>query len=68
MVRSLLEAAKGSDITAGLIGVENMEQYKMIHEINNDSYLQGYAFFKPMDKGSLVDVVRKTNTALKGAK
>ena len=68
MVRGLLEAAKTSDIKPGLIGVENMEQYRMIHEINTDSYLQGYVFFKPMDKGSLVDTVRKTNTAIKIAK
>ena len=63
MVRSLLVAAKDANIKGGLIGVENMEQYKMIKDVNPDSYLQGYAFFKPMDKTDLVETVRKHNTS-----
>lgn len=63
MVRSLLSSAKDANVTPALIGVENMEQYKMIKEINPDSYLQGYVFFKPMEKSDLVDTIRRHNTA-----
>ncbi len=65
MVRSLLEEAKLSEVKVGLIGVENMEQYKIIKEINEDTYLQGYAFFKPLEKQALVETLKKTNTILR---
>lgn len=64
MVRSLLTDAKEANIKVGLIGVENMEQYKIIKDINPDCYLQGYAFFKPLAKQDLVQAVRSTNTAM----
>ena len=65
MVRSLLEEAKLANVRVGLIGVENMEQYKIIHEINPDSYLQGYAFFKPLERQAMVEALKKTNTIIK---
>lgn len=65
MVRSLLESAKESSIRVGLIGVENMEQYKIIKSINPDCYLQGYAFFRPLERQALIDAIRKTNTVLR---
>lgn len=68
MVRDLLELAKRDHIHPSLIGVENMEQYKMIQEINPDSSLQGYAFFHPMDKNSFVETLRKNNTVIRAKK
>jgi EAL domain-containing protein (putative c-di-GMP-specific phosphodiesterase class I) len=64
MVKSLLEESKTANIRVGLIGVENMEQYNIIKEINPDCYVQGYAFFKPLDKQTLVDVIRRTNSII----
>lgn len=64
MVRSLLMDAKEAGIKVGLIGVENMEQYKIIKDINPDCYLQGYAFFKPLSRQDLVTAVRSSNTAM----
>ena len=65
MIRSILESSKESNIRVGLIGVENMEQYKIISEISSDCYLQGYAFFKPLEKTALVEAIRKTNTVIR---
>lgn len=64
-VRSLLEEAKSYGFTVGLIGVENMEQYKMIMEINPDCYVQGYAFYKPLDKNGLITAIRSNNAHLR---
>ena len=65
MVKELLELAKREELHPSLIGVENMEQYKMITEINKDSSLQGYAFFKPMDSNAFVETLRKNNTVIR---
>ncbi len=58
-VKGILEESKEADIRVGLIGVENMEQYKIIKEINPECYLQGYAFYKPLEKQALIDAIRK---------
>ncbi len=58
-VKGMLEESKEANIRVGLIGVENMEQYKIIKEINPECYLQGYAFYKPLEKQALVEAIRK---------
>ncbi len=58
-VKGILDESKEANIRVGLIGVENMEQYKIIKEINPECYLQGYAFYKPLDKQALVEAIRK---------
>ena len=65
MVKDLLELSKTENIHASLIGVENMEQFNMISEMNKDTYVQGYAFFKPLEKDAFVDALRKNNTVIR---
>lgn len=67
-VRSLLEEAKTFGFRVGLIGVENMEQFKMITEVTPDCYVQGYAFYAPLDKGGLVSAIRTNNAYLRNDK
>lgn len=65
MVKGLLLQAKENDIKVALIGVENMEQYKRIMEIDSDAFIQGYAFYKPIGKDQFVGVLRKNNSVLR---
>lgn len=68
MVRSLLTEARENGLTVGLIGVENMDQFRMIAEINPDSYVQGYAFYKPLEKNALINAIRSNNATTRNNK
>lgn len=65
MVKGLLLQAKENDIKVALIGVENMEQYNRIMEIDPDAFIQGYAFYKPIGKDQFVQALRKNNSILR---
>ena len=65
MVKDLLDIAKSEGLKASLIGVENMEQFNMISELNKDSYVQGFYFFTPLEKDAFVEALRKNNTVLR---
>lgn len=65
MVKSLLEAAKPYEIKACLIGVENMIQFKMIKEIDPSAYVQGFAFYRPLESHDLVETIRKNNSIIR---
>ena len=61
-VKNLLAAAKLHQLKITLIGIENMEQYHIVHDIDPTCYIQGYAFYKPLEKNAFIDAIQKNNS------
>jgi len=41
-----------------VVGIENGQQYKLTKEIAQDTYLQGYYFYHPLDLGEMVEAIK----------
>ena len=46
---------------ASIVGVENIDQYLLIKEVDSDVLLQGFYFFRPLEKQALIEALRGTN-------
>lgn len=68
LVKSLIQEARDYNLMVGLIGVENMNQYNMIKELNPDSYIQGYEFYRPLEKDAFVQAIRSNSSIVKASK
>lgn len=62
-VRQLLNEIKGHNMRASIVGVENIDQYLLIKEIDDTALLQGFYFYRPLEKQALIDAVRGANKA-----
>ena len=60
-VRHLLTEIKENNMRASIVGVENIDQYLLLKEIDNDALLQGFYFYRPLEKQALIDAVRGAN-------
>ena len=49
---------------ASIVGVENIDQYLLLKEIDDTALLQGFYFYRPLEKQGLVDAVRGANKAV----
>ena len=61
--RQLLNEAKSFNMRASIVGVENVDQYLLIKEIDDNALLQGFYFYRPLEKQGLIDAVRDANRA-----
>ena len=53
----MLEAmSKGIDVT--VVGVENRDQAEMILSTNPNVSLQGYYYYRPLEREALIDALR----------
>ena len=57
-ITSLLQEAKAKGIDAAIVGVENLDQYELLMKINPELEMQGYYFYKPLEKAALLDAMR----------
>lgn len=62
-VRQLLNEIKGNNMRASIVGVENIDQYLLLKEIDDTALLQGFYFYRPLEKQALIDAVRGANKA-----
>ena len=60
-VKQLLLSIKNLGMKASVVGVENVDQYQLLKDINDDALMQGYYFFRPLEKQALIEAVRATN-------
>lgn len=58
---SIMNVAKQSDINVTLVGVENSAQYILLRDLNKNCALQGFHFFKPLEKNAFIDALRDNN-------
>ena len=60
-LKQLLGLIKRLDLKASIVGVENIDQYTLIKECDNTALLQGFYFYRPLEKQALIETVRGTN-------
>lgn len=58
-VTDLIKEAEGKNIKASLVGVENADQYLLIKDISKNTNVQGYHFYRPLDKVKFIEELRK---------
>ena len=60
-LKALLQLIRRFDMKASIVGVENIDQYLLIKEVDPDVLLQGFYFFRPLEKQALIEALRGTN-------
>ena len=60
-VKTLLHNVRDLGLKASLVGVENIDQYQLLKEIDDTALLQGFYFHRPLDKQALIEAVRGNN-------
>ena len=60
-VKQLLNEAKSLGIRSSIVGVENIDQYQLLKEIDEYALLQGFYFYRPLEKQGLIDAIRGAN-------
>ena len=60
-LKALLQLIHRFDMKASIVGVENIDQYLLIKEVGVDALLQGFYFFRPLEKQALIETLRGTN-------
>lgn len=60
-LKSIMERAKALGMQTSVVGLENHEQYAFIRDIDDQAFVQGFYFFKPLDKNALINALRQMN-------
>lgn len=60
-LKQLLLLINRFDMKASIVGVENIDQFLLIKEVGVDVLLQGFYFFRPLEKQALIETLRGTN-------
>ena len=63
-VRTLLTSIKELGLLATVVGVENIDQYHLLKEINDSMLMQGFYFHRPLEKQALIETIRATNVVV----
>ena len=58
-IKDLVSVALERNVKVALVGVENSDQYALLRDISKDIALQGYHFYKPLDKNSFIEALRQ---------
>ena len=56
---SIIKLAESNGVKASLVGVENADQFILIRDISKNTFVQGYHFFRPLDKSKFIEELRK---------
>ena len=62
-LKSIMERAKELNMQTSVVGLENHVQYDFIRDIDKNAFVQGFYFFKPLDKNALINALRTMNTS-----
>jgi len=63
-VRTLLTSIKELGLLVTVVGVENIDQYHLLKEINDSMLMQGFYFHRPLEKQALIETIRATNVVV----
>ena len=62
-ITSLLTEAKEKNIGIAIVGVENRDQNDLLTKINPNMELQGYYYYRPLEKPALLEAIRNNGKA-----
>ena len=60
-VRNVLNNVKELGLKVSIVGVENIDQYLLLKEIDDTALLQGFYFHRPLEKNALIEAIRNDN-------
>ena len=60
-IKTLLYNIKTIGLKASVVGVENIDQYLLLKEIDDSALMQGYYLHRPLDKQALIEAIRSSN-------
>ena len=60
-VKSLLGNIRNIGLKASVVGVENIDHYLLLKEIDDSILMQGYYLHRPLDKLALIEAIRGSN-------
>ena len=60
-LKQLLNLIRGFGMKASIVGVENIDQYNLIKACDDTALLQGFYFYRPLEKQSMIEVLRSVN-------
>ena len=60
-VKNLLHSVRDAGMKASVVGVENLDQYRLLKEIDDTCLMQGFYFHRPLEKQVLVETIRGAN-------
>ncbi|MBQ6730516.1 MAG: EAL domain-containing protein [Bacilli bacterium] len=60
-IKQLLSEIKSHDMRASIVGVENIDQYLLLKDIDDTALLQGFYLYHPLEKQALIDAIRGAN-------
>ena len=63
-VKNLLNNIKALELKASVVGVENIDQYLLLKDIDDTALMQGFYLHHPLDKQALIEAIRGSNRKL----
>ena len=60
-IKALLNSIKTLGMKASVVGVENIDQYLLLKEIDDTVLMQGYYLHRPLEKQALIETIRGSN-------
>ncbi len=60
-IKSLLNNIKALGLKASVVGVENIDQYLLLKEIDDTVLMQGYYLHRPLERQALIETIRGSN-------
>ena len=67
-VKNLLNNIKALGLKASVVGVENIDQYLLLKDIDDTALMQGFYLHHPLEKQALIETVRGSNRAANTSK
>ena len=60
-IKSLLNNIKAIGLKASVVGVENIDQYLLLKDIDDTALIQGYYLYRPLERMALIEAIRGGN-------
>lgn len=60
-ITSIDKLARDNGLKVTFVGVENVDQYRLLKEMDKNCMCQGYYFYRPLEDYKLIDELRKNN-------
>lgn len=60
-IKNLLNSAKEIGFRTSIVGVENIDQYLLLKDIDENALLQGFYLHRPLEKQALIEAIRGNN-------
>ena len=57
-ISSIMKRAKALGMQTSVVGLENNAQYEIVRDLDDKAFVQGYYFYKPLDKNALINALR----------